>query len=172
MTSKKSSTPSSARLGHRGPRVVLELRTIQLVEGPQRRGVEEPLHDEHLVGQERELSRQERPDLLAGRRVDLEPNRGGASKPAPKDGLDRLEEIPALLLLQLEVRVSGQAEDRMTDDLHAREQDLEVGRDDLLDGDEPLAVRASRRTAGAAAAPSRVRSGALRWRGRERARRG
>ncbi len=128
-------------LRHRGPGIVLQLWAVELIEGPERRGIEESLHDVHLVGLEPELARQERSNLIGGGTVQLEPDRRRTSESAPQNGLDRFEEIPSFLLLQLEVRVSGETERRVADDLHAGEEDLQVRGDDLLDRDEPLAIR-------------------------------
>jgi hypothetical protein len=129
------------RLRHGGPGIVLELWTLELVEGPERRRIEESFRHVNLVGQEPELARQECPDLVGGRGVELEPNRGRAPEAAPQDGLDGFEQIPSFFLLQLEVGITGEAEARVVHDLHPREQDIQVRSDDLLDGDEPLTVR-------------------------------
>ena len=127
------------RLGHRRPWLVLQLRPVEPVEEPKGRRVEQPADLVDLVGQERELAHQQCPHLVGRLGVELDAH-GVASEPATQDGLDRLEQIAALVLLQLEVRVTRQSEHRMPHDLHPGEQDLEVRRDHLLDRDEPLAV--------------------------------
>jgi hypothetical protein len=71
--------------------------------------------------------------------VDLEPD--DATEPAARQlRLDRLQEIAPLVLLDLEVGVSGDPEHVMLDDLHPGEQLTEVEGDDLLQRHETLAV--------------------------------
>ena len=52
------------------------------------------------------------------------------------DLLHRFHEIRRLILFDLEVRIPGDAERMNTGDLHAREQEVEIGGDDLLEPDE------------------------------------
>ena len=66
--------------------------------------------------------------------------------------LHRLEEVLGLVV-ELEVGVAGDAERVVREDLHPREQRVEVRGDHLLERHEALAVRAARRSGGAAAAP-------------------
>ena len=47
--------------------------------------------------------------------------------------LDRHQQVGRLFLLDREVGVAGDAEEVVLDDLHAREEGVEVGRDDLLE---------------------------------------
>ena len=69
-----------------------------------------------------------------------------------QDRLDRLEQV-LVFVLELEVGVAGDPERVVREDLHAGEQRVEVGRDDLLERHEPLAVGERRGSAGAAAGP-------------------
>ena len=71
--------------------------------------------------------------------MDLEADRPPEA-PAGELGLDRLEEVSPLVLLDLEVGVAGHPEGVVADDLHAREQLAEVGGDDELERDETLTV--------------------------------
>ena len=66
--------------------------------------------------------------------VDLEAH-DLAEAPAAQLGLDGPQQVVGLVG-DLEVRVAGDAEEAVVDDLHAREQRVEVGRDDLLQRDE------------------------------------
>lgn len=59
------------------------------------------------------------------------------SNDAPETSLGQLrldghEEIAALIFFDLQVGISGDAERVVLDDLHAGEQRIEMGRDDLL----------------------------------------
>ena len=76
---------------------------------------------------------------LAGRGrhrpLDLEAD-GLAEAPPAKLLLDRHEEIVGLVLLERQVGVAGHPEQVVLEDLHAREQHVEVRLDDLVDQDE------------------------------------
>ena len=72
--------------------------------------------------------------------LDFEPHHP-AETPPGQLRLDGREKVVSLVLLDLEVGVAGDPERMMIDDLHAREQRLEVGGDHLLERNEPLAVR-------------------------------
>ena len=71
--------------------------------------------------------------------VDLEAH-GRAEAAAAQLDLDRGEQVVGLLLLEREVGVAGDPEGEGLHDLHAREQLVEVGGDDLLERHEALAV--------------------------------
>ena len=89
---------------------------------------------------ELELGRQHRP-FLGGRALHhLHANHRRESSVAQL-GLDQLEEVVRLVLVALGVRVPGDAEERHIDHLHAGEEQVEIGRDDVLHGQEALAVR-------------------------------
>ena len=77
---------------------------------------------------------------MAHRLVDLEPHRVRAAPAAAEHALDRLEQVLRLVLLDLEVGVARQAERVVRDELHAREQPVQVRGDHGLERDEPLAV--------------------------------
>ena len=63
-----------------------------------------------------------------------------AEAAAAQLGLDGLEQVVGLVG-DLEVGVARDAEHAAVDDLHAREQRVEVGGDDLLERDERVARR-------------------------------
>ena len=71
--------------------------------------------------------------------LDLEAH-GPAEAAAAQLDLDRGEQVVGLLLLEGEVGVAGDPEGVVALDLHAREQRVEVGGDDLLERHEALAV--------------------------------
>ena len=67
-------------------------------------------------------------------------------------GLDHRDQVVGVLLVALGVGVAGDAEELAAVDLHAREQEVEVVRHDLLERHEGVA---GRRPAGSAACPCR-----------------
>ena len=88
-------------------------------------------------------------------RVDRSPRpRGG---PAARTGgacsslLERLEQVLGVVLLDLEVLVAGDPERVVLEDLHAREELVEVRGDDVLERDEALVADRRRSAAGSAA---------------------
>ena len=118
----------------RRPRRQLEVGAIEIGDRPQAGEVEHPadLVAGLLV----------QPDAIeqdpAGRRrhapLDLEPD--GLAESAPSELLlDRQEEIAGLVLLDREVGVAGDSEQVRVGDLHAREQEVEVVGDDLVEQD-------------------------------------
>ncbi len=72
--------------------------------------------------------------------VDLQAHDLGRSAAAAQVLLDRGAQVLGLLLLESGIGVAGHPEWVLTDHSHAREEAIEVRRDDLLDGHEPLAV--------------------------------
>ena len=84
------------------------------------------------------------------RPLHLEPDR--LAEPAsPELLLDRHQEVVGLVLLDREVGVAGDPEQVRLDDLHAGEQVLEVGLDDLVDRHEVVRSRPRAGAAGSAA---------------------
>ena len=65
---------------------------------------------------------------------------GAAEAAAPQLHLEGDEEVVGLLLLDGEVGVAGHPEHPVVDHRHAREQRVEVGRDQVFQEDEALAV--------------------------------
>ncbi len=86
-----------------------------------------------------ELTAEQLADLGDHVAVDLEAHGPPEAAPAQLE-LDGHEEVVGLLLLEREVGVAGDAEGEVVLDLHALEEAVEVGRDDLLERHEPLAV--------------------------------
>ena len=120
-----------ARLGDRRPR-----RVPQLVEPLQAGDLHEVVEVQQALERVdlRLLHGERLAELVAQRgahaRVDLEPH--DLAEPAPAQLLlDGLQEVVGLVG-DLEVRVARHAEDPVVDDLHAREERVEVGRDDVL----------------------------------------
>ena len=75
-----------------------------------------------------------------------------AEAPAPELVLDRLEQVVGLVG-DLEVGVARDPEQVVADDLHAREQRVEVLGDDVLERDERVLARSRRTAAGPPWAP-------------------
>ena len=86
-----------------------------------------------------ELALEQLAHLVGDVGADLEAH-GPAELAAPQLDLDRGEQVVGLLLLEGEVGVAGDPEGVGGLDLHAGEQLVEVGGDDLLERHEPLAV--------------------------------
>ena len=100
------------------------------------RKVEEPIDVIHLELVDPEPLDQPRPDLGIHAGVDLEPH-DLAEAPATELVLDRLKQVVGLVV-DLEVGVPGDAEQVVADDLHPREQRVEVVGDDVLERDEDV----------------------------------
>ena len=71
------------------------------------------------------------------RALDLEAD-GLAEAPPPELLLDRHQQVVGLVLLDREVGVAGDPEQVVLDDLHAAEQQVEVGLDDLVEQHEAV----------------------------------
>ena len=87
-----------------------------------------------------QLPHQQVAHLVAHGGIDLEPDGGGASLPALEHRLDRGQQVVGLVLLDLDVGVAGHAEHVHVDDVHTREELVEMGGHDLLQRYEPIAV--------------------------------
>ena len=128
-----------ASLGDRRPRLVLQVRAIQLEQGPQPVEAERADAARHRLLGHVELTDEQLADLVGRVGLDLEADR--LAEPAPTQlHLDRREQVVGLLLLEGQVGVAGDAEGDRLQDVHAGEQVVEVGGDDLLERDEALAV--------------------------------
>jgi hypothetical protein len=127
--------PLQARLGHRCPgRVAQVAEARQLHDLPQVGEVEQPLDDVDLARLDLEGTGQFGAQLRAHLAVDLEAH-DLAEAPAAQLGLDRAQQVVGLVG-DVEVGVAGDAEEAVVDDLHAWEERVEVGRDELLERDE------------------------------------
>ena len=121
----------------RRPRRALQVRPIELGDRPEARQVEHAPDLVAVVLAEADAPQQD----LAGRRwhrpLDLEAD-GLAESPPAKLLLDRHEEIVGLVLLEREVGVARHPEQVVLEDIHPREQHVEVRLDDLVDQDEVI----------------------------------
>ena len=86
-----------------------------------------------------ELAAEHLEHLVGHLGVDLEAHDAAELVAPPQHRLDRLEEVFGFVL-ELEVGVAGDAEHLVIEDLHAREQRVELRGDDLLERDEALGV--------------------------------
>ena len=93
--------------------------------------VEQPLDGVDLALLDLERLGQPGAQRCAHRGVDLEAH-DLAEAPAAQLGLDRAQQVVGLVG-DLEVRVAGDAEDAVVDDLHAREERVEVAGDEVLE---------------------------------------
>ena len=125
------------RVGGRHERGVLQLLAVLVGDAVQAAQVERAGEPEHLLVAHAELGDQQVEDALGHRLLDLEPDRR-AEPAAQQLLLERGEEVLRVVLLDLEVLVAGDPEGVHLEDLHAREQPLEVLADDVLERDEPL----------------------------------
>ena len=121
------------------PGLVLQVRAVEAQQRPQAAQVERPGHHVEVLVVEVELPLEELTDLVGHRGLDLEAH-GLAEAPAPQLHLDGGQQVVGLLLLEGEVGVAGDPERMVLHHLHAREERVEVGGDDLLERHEALAV--------------------------------
>ena len=128
----------------------LEVRPVEVGDLPQAGEVEHAA-DLVAVGLARDPGRAAAASRVAGRHrpLDLEAD-GLAEAPPPELLLDREQEVVGLVLLDREVGVAGDPEEVVLDDLHAEEQRVEVGLDDLVEEDEPRSARPRAGAAGSA----------------------
>ena len=113
--------------------------------------VERRRQHEDVLAVHLELAHQQLEHVLRHRLLDLEPH--GRAEPAPLQLLlERLQQV-VRAVVDLEVGVARDPERVVLDDLHAREELVEVGGDHLLEGHEAAALARTGRSAAAAAAP-------------------
>ena len=126
----------------RRPRAVVEIGPVEPVDGPQAvetEGAGEPVD---VVGTEPELLGEPLDRCLRGPGVDLEADH--RQEPAAAQLLlEGEEQVVGGVVVEGEVGVTGDPEDAGLADLHPREQLVEEGHHDLLEGDEPLTSRAA-----------------------------
>ena len=118
----------------RRPRPILEVGTVEAVELPQEVEADRAAQAIHVVGVQVELAHEQLEHLVAHRVGDLEAD-GPVEAAAAQLHLDGFEQVVGLLLLDREVGVAGDAERRRLLDLHAGEQAVEMGDDELLGGE-------------------------------------
>ena len=114
----------------------LEVGPVQVGDAPQAGEVEHAADLVAVVLVEAEAAHQQGPRAGRHRALDLEAD--GLAEPAPPQLLlDGEQQVVGLVLLDREVGVAGHAEEVVLQDLHAGEQGVEVGLDDLVDEHEP-----------------------------------
>ena len=128
-----------ARLGHRRPRRVAQLAEArQLDDLPQVGEVEQPVDDVDLALLDLERLGELGAQVRAHLAVDLEAHDLAEAPPAQL-GLDGPQQVVGLVG-DVEVGVARDAEEAVVDDLHAGEERVEVGGDELLERDEGRAL--------------------------------
>ncbi len=125
-----------ARVGGGDVRRVLQLLAGEVRDPVQPAQVERAGQVEDLVLGDLELLHQQLEHRGADRLLDLEAHRRSEAA-AQQLLLERGEQVLGVVLLDLEVLVAGDPEGVGLEDLHAGEEPLEVGADDVLEGDEP-----------------------------------
>ena len=123
----------------RYPGLVLQVRTVETVERPQAAEVERSVDDVDVGVGELELAAEQLEHLARHLGVDLESHDAPELAPAAQDRLDRFEEILGFVF-QFEVGVARDPERVIREHFHAREQRLELRRDELLQQHEAHAV--------------------------------
>ena len=131
---------AEAALGHGDEVGVLELGTRHPVDVPQTAEVDRRGVGHHVVLGQFQFGADELQSGGGDVVLDLEPN-GLAEAAAAQLHLDRGQQVVRLFVLHRQVGVAGDPEGDVIHDVHPREQLLEVLGDDLLQRDEPLAVR-------------------------------
>ena len=128
------------RVGRRDERAVLQIVAVALaVDLPQRRQVQQAGHPQHVVAVHVELADQQVEHVVADRRGHLEPHR--RAEPALGQlALQGLQQVLVAVLVDLELGVAGHPEQVPLEDLHAGEELVEVGGDELLDRQEARAA--------------------------------
>ena len=124
---------TKARLGGRSPRLLFEVRAIQLREHDQAAEIEQAFRLVYVARLKLQLARQKLEDLGGHARIDLEAHHARVAPPASKLRLDRGKQVLGIAVDLVKVTVARDAERVMGDDLHAREQRLHVQGDDVLE---------------------------------------
>src|SRR5581483_12099697 len=106
---------------HGGEGLVLEVRPVQLVQGPEAPVLEQAFHFVNVVGGEVELAHQQLPYF--SREIGAQLQAYGPAETAPaKLHLDRFQKVIGFLFPQGEIGVADHPEGLVTLDLHAREE--------------------------------------------------
>ena len=122
--------------GHdRCPARSAQVGPVEFGDGPEAGEVEHAGHFVAVVLGQADAAEEDRPGGRRHRPFDLEAD-GLAEPPPPELLLDGHEEVVRLVLLDRQVGVAGDPEEVRLQDLHAAEQEVEVGLDDLVDEDE------------------------------------
>ena len=128
------------RRGHGGPRLALQVGTVERGDDLQSRQIERNAAHIDLVVLEIEFARQQAEHALGHVLPDLETHAARAAPTAEQNRLDLLQQVARLVLLDVEVGVARHTEHVVLAHLHPGEQPVEVRGDDLFDRDEALAV--------------------------------
>ena len=124
---------------------VLQLGTVQRGELEQRSEVEWSVHHLHVALVHLQLADQQVAHLVRHLLVDLEAHHQRRQAASLEDVAHRLEQV-VLVAVELEVGAAGEPERLMGEDVHAREQGVEVGADHLFERHEAVAARQRRET--------------------------
>jgi hypothetical protein len=123
------------RMGGRHVPAVLQVRSVHPVHLPERGQVEQPRHPEHRARAHVQLGHQQVEHVRRGGVGHLQPHR--RAEPAPGQlPLQRLQQVLVPVLVDLDIGVAGDPEQVVLDHLHAREQQLQMRRDQLLQRQE------------------------------------
>ena len=105
--------------------------------------IQRPRNDIDVVGADVELIAEQRDELVRRVGADLEPD-DVAAPPVAQLALDQLELRAAAFVVELQLGVARQADDRGFENRLAREEAGQVRRDDLFEQDEAERLRAPR----------------------------
>ena len=120
----------------RRERRIVQIGLLDVDERPQALGAHHPVDFVTIAAVELERLAQLAAQVLRHRRLDLEPHR--FAEPAfAQLRLDRAQQIVGLVLLQVEIGVARDAEEVGRRHAQAREQRLQVVRDDVFEHHEP-----------------------------------
>ena len=119
----------------RRPRRRLEIRPVQVRDLPQTREVEHAPDLVAILRGQAKPAQEECPRRLRHGPLHFKPDRLAEAAPT-KLFLDRHQEVVRVILFEGQVGVAGHPEEVVLDDLHAGEQRVQVGLDDLVDEHE------------------------------------
>ncbi len=126
-----------ARRRARREGAVLQLRPLQPVQFPQTAQPQRAAGRIHVVGVDLQVAHQDFAHISRHVVVDLQPH-GAAEVALAQIVFHHQQQVVGLFLLQLHVAVARHAKRVGGDDLHAREEPVEIGGDDLFGPDELL----------------------------------
>ncbi len=118
---------------------VLQLGPIEPDERPQVGESERPSEPMHVLLGQLELAGQQVDEVRGHAPIDLEAD-GRAEASAPQLGFEGAKQVIGRVVIELEVGGSGDPERVPGQDLHAREEQVEVGGDHLLERHERRCV--------------------------------
>ena len=118
---------------------LLEVVAVDGVERPQSREVEWPGEAEDLGLAHIEFLHEQLEDVGVDGALDLEPH--GRAEAAPGElALECLQQVLRVVFLDLDVLIAGHPEGVVLEDVHAREEVLQMGGDHVLEGHEALGI--------------------------------